>query len=72
MRATSSSRDTFRSGVAVCLSRSQSVPSGRNVTSIGSAGTVSLLPTEGRSIDPGLMSGAVTMKITSSTSITSM
>jgi len=31
-----------------------------------------LLPTEGSSISPGLISGAVTMKITSSTSITSM
>src|SRR3989442_1585013 len=38
----------------------------------GSTGTVSLLPTVGSSISPGLTSGAVTMKITSSTSITSM
>ena len=45
---------------------------GPSVTSSGCTGTVSLLPTDGNSISPGLTSGAVTMKITSSTSITSM
>ena len=45
---------------------------GPSVTSSGCTGTVSLLPTDGSSISPGVTSGAVTMKITSSTSITSM
>ena len=40
--------------------------------SSGFTATVSLLPTDGSSISPGLTSGAVTMKITSSTNITSM
>ena len=53
-------------------SRSQIVLSLRSVTSSGCTGAVSLLPTDGSSISPGLISGAVTMKITSSTSITSM
>ena len=44
----------------------------RNVTSSGCTGVVSLLPTDGSSISPGLISGAVTMKMMSSTSITSM
>ena len=55
-----------------CWSRSHSVMSLRSVTSSGCAGAVSLLPTDGSSISPGMTSGAVTMKITSSTSITSM
>jgi hypothetical protein len=42
------------------------------VISSGEIGVVSLLPTLGNCISPGLISGAVTMKITSSTSITSI
>ena len=41
-------------------------------TSSGAIGGCVALPTDGRSIWPGFTSGAVTMKITSSTSITSM
>src|SRR6266705_751409 len=40
--------------------------------SSGEIGVVSLLPTLGNFISPGAISGAVTMKITSSTSITSI
>ena len=39
---------------------------------MGRAGGAELLPMLGRSITPGFISGAVTMKITSKTSITSM
>jgi hypothetical protein len=41
------------------------------ITSSGTTFGCPALPTEGRSITPGVTSGAVTMKITSSTSITS-
>ena len=51
---------------------SDSVLSARSSTSSGCAGVARRLPTEGSSISPGVISGAVTMKITSSTSITSM
>src|SRR5215471_17059435 len=72
MRATSSSFDTAVGAVASCLSSSHHLPSERSVSSSGADGAISLLPTDGSSISPGLTSGAVTMKITSSTSITSM
>ena len=39
---------------------------------IGAAGGAELLPMLGKSMTPGFINGAVTMKITSSTSITSM
>jgi hypothetical protein len=39
---------------------------------VGAAGAAAVLPTLGNSTWVGLMNGAVTMKITSSTSITSM
>src|SRR3954451_13068643 len=68
-RASSSSLDT----------RAGAPPAMRNASpwlviriSIGSTGVVSLLPTDGRAISPGVIRGAVTMKMTSSTSITSM
>src|SRR4051812_13946307 len=41
-------------------------------TSSGATGGLDALPIDGNSTCPGLMSGAVTMNITSSTSITSM
>ena len=73
MRATRSSRVIRTAGeFATAWSRSISDRSLRSVTSNGCAGAASLLPTEGNSISPGEISGAVTMKITSSTSITSM
>ncbi len=42
------------------------------MTSSGCAGVCEVLPTLGSSTWPGLMKGAVTMKMTSSTSITSI
>src|SRR5262249_13402845 len=55
------------------LSRSRSISdwSRRTMTSSGVAGGCADFPTEGRSITPGFTSGAVTMKMTSSTIITS-
>ena len=53
-------------------SRSQMLSSARMLTSIGATAGWLDLPTEGRSTWPGFTSGAVTMKITSSTSMTSM
>jgi hypothetical protein len=44
----------------------------RIMISIGAAGGALLRPMEGRSMTVVVISGAVTMKITSSTSITSM
>jgi len=48
------------------------LPSSEICTSSGLAGTSAACPTEGSSISPGVIRGAVTMKITSSTSMTSI
>src|SRR5438105_12798582 len=71
MRDTSSSFET-RTGAAAGPSLSSSVGPGLTVISSGESGTASLLPTLGSSISPGVISGAVTMKITSNTSMTSI
>jgi len=63
---------TRRSALPRLRSRSASWPSPLTITSRGSVGGAEDLPTLGRSTLPVWMSGAVTMKITSSTSITSM
>src|SRR5215472_1032304 len=70
--ATSCAFETARSS-ARPLSRSRSISdwSRRTMTSSGVAGGCADLPTVGRSITPGFTSGAVTMKMTSSTIITS-
>src|SRR5882672_11294413 len=70
--STSCEFDTARSS-ARPLSRSRSISdwSRLTITSSGVAGACEDLPTVGRSITPGFTSGAVTMKMTSSTSITS-
>ncbi|MNC93131.1 hypothetical protein D3C83_96890 [compost metagenome] len=62
----------MRSADDFARSRSHSDRSVRIETSSGATGTSAVLPTCGNSICPGLISGAVTMKITSSTSITSI
>src|SRR4051812_25819477 len=65
-------RLTRRSEGPRARSRSHRDRSVRMETSIGCTGGSDVLPTCGSSICPGLMSGAVTMKMTSSTSITSI
>src|SRR5574338_172207 len=70
--SSNSSRVTRRSAVALARSRSHSEPSTRPETSSGCTGGEDALSICGSSTWPGVMSGAVTMKITSSTSITSM
>src|SRR3982750_1074060 len=69
----SSLREITRSvGLRLARSLSESVPSVLIDTSMGCTGGFDVLPTCGSSTCPGFMSGAVTMKITSSTSITLM
>jgi hypothetical protein len=54
------------------LSRISSAPSALTMISSGSTGGAAALPTLGSSIAAGWIIGAVTMKMISSTSITSM
>src|ERR1700730_8745915 len=70
IRATNTSRETGDGGAAPA--RKVSDRSLLTVISSGEIGVVSLLPTLGSCTSPGVISGAVTMKITSSTSITSI
>src|SRR5689334_16316779 len=70
MRVINSSRSR-RTGDAL-PSLSHNEPSRLICICIGVTGVVSTLPTLGNVISPGVISGAVIMKITSSTSITSM
>ena len=72
MAAIRSLRDTLRSSLPAARSRSHSDWSVRIDTSSGATGGFDDLPIDGSSTWPGLIKGAVTMKITSRTSMTSM
>ena len=63
---------TGRNEVPESRSRMLISPCSSIWTSRGLIGTSEAVPTEGSSIWPGVIMGAVTMKITSSTSMTSM
>src|SRR5512143_3710899 len=70
--AASADLATRRSSPPAARSRSRYSPDSRMMTSSGCAGVCDVLPTLGSSTWAGVMKGAVTMKITSSTSITSI